>query len=109
LVEVICKIFCPHQVCCEDKKPRKKNPCRGKHYFESAKSSSYVPMNGTWRMGYRPRGTAHGFFGNDTLRFGDKGTAQLVVPATKIGFANKIDEFLGEVRDYFLNGEDKRP
>ncbi|RCN52847.1 hypothetical protein ANCCAN_00842 [Ancylostoma caninum] len=100
---MICKIFCPHQVCCEDKKPRKKNPCRGKHYFESAKSSSYVPMNGTWRMGYRPRGTAHGFFGNDTLRFGDKSTAQLVVPATKIGFANKIDEFLGEVRDYLPN------
>ncbi|EYC36161.1 hypothetical protein Y032_0928g3081, partial [Ancylostoma ceylanicum] len=95
---LICKVFCPHRVCCEKKSPRKRNPCRGKHYFESAKSSTYVSMNGTWTMGYRPWGKAKGFFGNDTLRFGDKGTKQLVVPATKIGFANGIDEYLGERR-----------
>ncbi|KIH48312.1 hypothetical protein ANCDUO_21620 [Ancylostoma duodenale] len=76
--------------------PRKRNPCRGKRYFESKKSSSYIDMNGTWGMKYRPDGAAKGFFGNDTFRFGDSGTAQLVVPGAKFGQANEIDEALAE-------------
>ncbi|KIH65906.1 hypothetical protein ANCDUO_03769 [Ancylostoma duodenale] len=76
---------------------RKRNPCRGKRFFESKKSSSYIAMNGTWGMKYRPDGAAKGFFGNDTFRFGDSGTAQLVVPGAKFGQANEIDEALAEV------------
>ncbi|EPB79891.1 hypothetical protein ANCCEY_00957 [Ancylostoma ceylanicum] len=91
-----CKVFCPQQVCCKTKMPRKKNPCRGKRYFESKKSTSYIPMNGTWAMKYRPNGAAKGFFGNDTFRFGDSGTAQLVVPGAKFGQANEIDEYVAE-------------
>ncbi|KAL6744054.1 hypothetical protein Aduo_017029 [Ancylostoma duodenale] len=89
---LICKVFCPDQNCCEMETPKGRNPCHGKRYFESAKSSSYVPMNGRWWMTYRPYGAApYGFYGNDTLRFGSTGSKQLVVPATKIGFADKID------------------
>ncbi|RCN52841.1 eukaryotic aspartyl protease [Ancylostoma caninum] len=91
-----CKVFCPHQLCCKTKMPRKRNPCRGKRFFESKKSSSYIAMNGTWGMRYRPGGAAKGFFGNDTFRFGDSGTAQLVVPGAKFGQANEIDESLAE-------------
>ncbi|RCN52840.1 hypothetical protein ANCCAN_00835 [Ancylostoma caninum] len=91
-----CKVFCPHQICCKTKMPRKRNPCRGKRFFESKKSSSYIPMNGTWTTKYRPNGTAKGFFGNDTFRFGDSGTAQLVVPGAKFGQANEIDESVAE-------------
>ncbi|RCN45399.1 hypothetical protein ANCCAN_08620 [Ancylostoma caninum] len=35
-------------------------------------------------------GYAQGFFGNDTVRFGNKGTKQLVVNATRFGQADEI-------------------
>ncbi|RCN52842.1 eukaryotic aspartyl protease [Ancylostoma caninum] len=90
---LICEVFCTDQSCCEKKRPMGRNPCQGKRYFQSAKSSSYVPMDGRWWMTYRPYGAAaYGFYGNDTLRFGGSGTEQLVVPATKIGFADTIDK-----------------
>ncbi|KIH65903.1 hypothetical protein ANCDUO_03766 [Ancylostoma duodenale] len=89
---LICEVFCTDQTCCEMERPMGRNPCEGKRYFESVKSSSYVPMNGRWWMTYRPYGAvAFGFYGKDTLRFGGFGSKQLLVPATKIGFADKID------------------
>ncbi|EYC31697.1 hypothetical protein Y032_0003g1189 [Ancylostoma ceylanicum] len=94
---LVCEVFCPDRACCEIEAPMGINPCKGKRYFESAKSSSYVPVDGRWWMAYRPhRKLAFGFYGNDTLRFGGSGTKQLVVPVTKIGFADKIDNYFGK-------------
>ncbi|KIH69017.1 hypothetical protein ANCDUO_00643 [Ancylostoma duodenale] len=45
-----------------------------------------------WSIQYGT-GSAEGFYGNDTVRFGDVGTNQLIVPGCQIGQADKIAEF----------------
>ncbi|KIH68759.1 hypothetical protein ANCDUO_00907 [Ancylostoma duodenale] len=43
-------------------------------------------------------GYAQGFFGNDTVRFGNKGTKQLVVNATRFGQADEIADAFTDVK-----------
>ncbi|VDM67391.1 unnamed protein product [Strongylus vulgaris] len=88
---VACQVFCPEKVCC------KTNPCRGKNFFASTESSTYIPMNGTWRISYG-EGSAEGFYGNDTVRFGEVGTKQLEVHGSQFGQADKIADVFTDVR-----------
>ncbi|RCN45397.1 hypothetical protein ANCCAN_08618, partial [Ancylostoma caninum] len=80
----------------------KRNPCRGKHYFVSNSSDTYVQMPGRWSIQYGT-GSAEGFYGNDTVRFGDVGTNQLIVPGCQVGQADKIAEFFAGVRIHSLS------
>ncbi|VDM77546.1 unnamed protein product [Strongylus vulgaris] len=100
---MICEVFCPNSVCCV-KKPLigKRNPCRGKRYFKSSGSSTYVNESGRWSTEYLI-GSAKGFYGNDTVRFGGVGTKQLVVNGTKFGQANIISDVFA----YYLIGSAK--
>ncbi|EYB87702.1 hypothetical protein Y032_0258g430 [Ancylostoma ceylanicum] len=89
----VCIVFCPERSCCgKQRSLRKKNPCRGKHYFLSNSSSTYVRMSGKWSIKYGT-GSAEGFYGNDTVRFGDAGTNQLIVSGCQIGQADQIADF----------------
>ncbi|VDO35766.1 unnamed protein product [Haemonchus placei] len=91
---MICTVFCPNKLCCDKElriNRKSGNPCQGKDYFDSAKSSSYAKLvNRTEfeiRFGER---FAKGFFGNDTVRFGAAGSNRLIVPGTVFGQAESI-------------------
>ncbi|VDM76401.1 unnamed protein product [Strongylus vulgaris] len=89
---VACQVFCPEKVCCKKEEiVRTRNPCRGKNFFASTNSSTYIPMSGRWRMFYA-QGSAEGFYGNDTVRFGEVGTKQLEVHGSQFGQAEKISD-----------------
>ncbi|KAK6758898.1 hypothetical protein RB195_016245 [Necator americanus] len=99
----ICEIFCPENVCCEKRLHKKRNPCRGKANFESKRSSTYQQMEGKWSFTYRSGASAEGIFGNDTVRFGEVGKKQLIVPKVKFGQALKLnDDFLDRPHDGFV-------
>ncbi|ETN79053.1 eukaryotic aspartyl protease [Necator americanus] len=88
-----CEIFCPIQTCCkrQGSKRGKRKPCRGKRYFDSKNSDTYIKQSGQWKTKYLI-GSAKGFYGNDTVRFGGPGTNQLVIKGTKFGQADEISE-----------------
>jgi len=66
--------------------------CNGKRKFNSAQSTTYTRDGQAWSITYGT-GSARGFLGVDTIRFGDMGTNQLVVPRTTFGQANSIAAF----------------
>nr|CAE12199.1 aspartyl protease precursor [Haemonchus contortus] len=94
---LVCKVFCPDRTCCA-KKSANSNPCEKKHYFDSSKSSSYVELSTrrSFEIIYGT-GSAKGFLGNDTVRFGREGERdRLLVPGCVIGQAESIAEFFAD-------------
>ncbi|CAJ0589473.1 unnamed protein product [Cylicocyclus nassatus] len=93
---LVCRVFCPRKVkCCqeyigENKEP---NPCAAKNYFMSNKSETYSRMPGSSWTNHYGTGNAGGFWGKDTIRFGEAGGAQLVVPDCQFGQADQIAQF----------------
>ncbi|RCN45393.1 hypothetical protein ANCCAN_08614, partial [Ancylostoma caninum] len=99
---VICDVFCPDKSCCKKSIVSRPNPCRGRRYFNSEKSSSYSKTHGKWKYRYG-NATVEGFYGNDTVRFGNAGISQLSVPGTIFGQAVKLHEqFVGRHIDGIL-------
>ncbi|ETN78734.1 eukaryotic aspartyl protease [Necator americanus] len=95
--EMACRVFCPEISCCEQKKilNEEEYSCKGKHIFNSKKSNTYVPTEGSWSDAYG-NGEAEGFYGNDTVRFGGIGTNQLIVPGAHFGQAELITGYFTE-------------
>jgi hypothetical protein len=58
--------------------------CDLKRKYNASSSSTYVEHGRTFKIFYGS-GFADGFLGEDTIRFGDVGTQQLVVPNTTFG------------------------
>jgi len=69
--------------------------CNGKRKFDSAPSTTYTRDGQAWSITYGT-GSARGFLGVDTVRFGGVGTTQLVVPTTKFGQATSIAAFFAQ-------------
>jgi hypothetical protein len=77
-------------------------PCGGKNKFNRAASTTYVADGRQWSIQYGS-GSAQGILGIDTMRFGDVGTTQLVIPTTTFGQATSIASvFQGQVFDGIL-------
>jgi hypothetical protein len=72
---------------------KKCSRCTGKHLFDQSKSSTYQANGQSWSIQYGT-GSARGVLGVDTVRFGDVGTKQLVVPTTTFGQATSIDSIM---------------
>ena len=96
--ETFCEMLCDPGCCSGFKKNAvarpapKASPCANKRKFDSTKSSTYVKNGQSWEIEYGT-GSASGFLGQDTVRFGDAGGDQLVVPATVFGQATQIATF----------------
>ncbi|CAD6193369.1 unnamed protein product [Caenorhabditis auriculariae] len=76
--------------------------CDGKHKFDSTKSSSFVQNGRTWKITYGS-GDAKGILGEDTVKFGATGDAQLAVPSTTFGIATHISaDFKQDATDGIL-------
>jgi hypothetical protein len=69
--------------------------CNGKSKFVSANSNTYTRNGQAWSITYGT-GSARGFLGVDTVRFGSVGTNQLVVPTTTFGQATTIAAFFAQ-------------
>jgi len=69
--------------------------CNGKRKFDSTRSQTYTRNGQSWSITYGT-GSARGFLGVDTVRFGSVGTQQLVVPTTTFGQANSIAAFFAQ-------------
>jgi len=69
--------------------------CNGKRKFDSAPSTTYTRNGQAWSITYGT-GSARGFLGVDTVRFGSAGTPQLVVPTTTFGQATSIAAFFAQ-------------
>ncbi|GMR57375.1 hypothetical protein PMAYCL1PPCAC_27570, partial [Pristionchus mayeri] len=77
------------------------NPCKDKNKFTSSKSSTWVKNGRAFTISYGT-GSAKGFLGQDTVRFGDNAGA-LTVPKCTFGQATSIAAFFkNEVIDGIL-------
>ncbi|GMT10369.1 hypothetical protein PFISCL1PPCAC_1666, partial [Pristionchus fissidentatus] len=77
------------------------NACAKKHKFVSSKSSTWTKNGRAWKITYGT-GSAKGFLGVDTVRFGTDASA-LTVPKCTFGQANSIAPFFkNEVIDGIL-------
>jgi len=80
----------------------RESACEAKNKFDSSASSTYESNGQEWSIQYGT-GSAKGFLGVDTVRFGGVGTEQLVVPKTTFGQATYIAQFFaGEPLDGIL-------
>jgi len=70
--------------------------CDNKNRFKSSKSSTYVKNGKPLKIAYGT-GSMKGFLGEDTLRFGEVGTDQLIVPKTTFGQATELADFFADV------------
>ncbi|CAI4225350.1 unnamed protein product [Auanema sp. JU1783] len=88
----LCALECDDQSCCGS---GSENPCDNKHKFDSSASSTYVANGKAFKIQYGT-GSAVGFLGTDTVRFGDQGTQQLVVPQTTFGQSTSLAQFFAD-------------
>ncbi|EYB93406.1 hypothetical protein Y032_0183g967 [Ancylostoma ceylanicum] len=86
----LCPYLCPNPNCCSGGGGA--NPCDGKSKFDSDLSKTFVKDGRRWSIQYGT-GSAAGFLGQDTVRFGSPGTNQLVVPGTVFGQATSLAPF----------------
>jgi len=97
-IDVICQFIC--DACCTKstskwmKSPGAKDVCDNKNTFDETRSNTYqaITPQETWSIQYGT-GAASGYWGVDTMAFGDTGTTQLVVPNTRIGQAMELAAF----------------
>ncbi|CAJ0589472.1 unnamed protein product [Cylicocyclus nassatus] len=89
---IICEALCSDQSCCSTDHV---DACKGKNFFNSAKSSTYQANGQHWTIQYGT-GSAVGFLGQDTVRFGGIGTNQLAVPNTVFGQATSLAAFFAD-------------
>ncbi|KAL6743362.1 hypothetical protein Aduo_016407 [Ancylostoma duodenale] len=89
---IVCEVMCSDQSCCGGGNV---NACQGKNFFTSSKSSTYQKNGKHWSIQYGT-GSAVGFLGEDTVRFGGIGTNQLVVPNTVFGQATSLAAFFAD-------------
>ncbi|KJH53577.1 eukaryotic aspartyl protease [Dictyocaulus viviparus] len=89
---LVCKVFCTNKMCCDAPRIKQGDYCKGKRYFNSENSTTYVRNGDRWEIAYGT-GYAQGFLGNDTVRFGAAGSDQLVIPGTEFGQAVEIAPF----------------
>ncbi|CAJ0582857.1 unnamed protein product, partial [Mesorhabditis spiculigera] len=68
------------------------NACDGKDKFDQSTSGTYKFDGTSWYIAYGT-GSASGFLGVDTVRFGAPTENQLVVPKTRFGQATDIAQF----------------
>ncbi|WKY12359.1 hypothetical protein Q1695_003718 [Nippostrongylus brasiliensis] len=87
-----CEVLCKDQSCCNSAHV---NACKGKNMFTSSKSTTYIANGQTWSIQYGT-GSAVGFLGEDTVRFGGIGTNQLAVPKTVFGQATSLAAFFAD-------------
>ncbi|CAJ0939753.1 unnamed protein product, partial [Mesorhabditis belari] len=73
-----------------------KTACDGKARYDYTKSSTFVRGFGDGFDIYYGTGSAYGFLGVDTVRFGEVGSNQLVVPKTTFGMAIHLADFFAE-------------
>ncbi|ETN85272.1 eukaryotic aspartyl protease [Necator americanus] len=66
--------------------------CSKKNKFDQSGSSTYKENGERWEIRYGT-GSAAGILAEETLRFGDQGTQQLVVPETVFGQAQMLAPF----------------
>jgi hypothetical protein len=71
--------------------------CDLKRKYDSRKSTTYVKHGRTFKIFYGS-GFADGFLGEDTIRFGDVGTPQLIVPNTTFGQTTTMSKVFAEVQ-----------
>ncbi|GMT22029.1 hypothetical protein PFISCL1PPCAC_13326, partial [Pristionchus fissidentatus] len=83
------EIECDPHCCKKATKTNRNTVCANKHLFDSSKSSTYVKE---WTVAYGT-GSAKGFQGKDTVRFGDIGTNPLTVPGCTFGQATHLASF----------------
>ncbi|ETN79052.1 eukaryotic aspartyl protease [Necator americanus] len=88
----VCTAFCPDKSCCKRKRVGPGEACKGKHFFDERKSTTYSEIPGRWSIFYGT-GDATGFYGNDTVRIGGSGDDRLTIPGCKIGQAEVIAPF----------------
>jgi len=83
--EVLCEVLC-HQSCCT-------HTCVNKLFFDADASTTYDKTfnNSAFNITYPDASGVMGVYGKDTVRFGDKGTNQLVIKNTVFGQANELD------------------
>ncbi|KAK6014457.1 eukaryotic aspartyl protease [Ostertagia ostertagi] len=97
---MVCEVLCPDKSCCDKSDVTSadegdENPCAEKEFFESKKSKTYMPIEPKveFRIAYGT-GSASGFLGNDTLRFGGSDENDtLIVPGIVFGQALQIADF----------------
>ncbi|VDK24328.1 unnamed protein product [Anisakis simplex] len=70
---------------------KQSDTCEQKQRFDSATSSTYKAQRTKWQIRYGEGGSL-GIFGEDVVRFGGKGSHQLVVPNTVFGQALAVSE-----------------
>ncbi|RCN45403.1 eukaryotic aspartyl protease [Ancylostoma caninum] len=91
---IVCEVMCNDQSCCGGGNV---NACQGKNSFTSSKSSTYQKNGKHCCLFYQyGTGSAVGFLGEDTVRFGGIGTNQLVVPNTVFGQATSLAAFFAD-------------
>jgi hypothetical protein len=118
-IPFICTLICSNpDTCCAGKSSVKKvlsgikaaatspkDVCDNKNVFDQDASSTYKvvpPPDDQWSIQYGS-GSASGYWGIDTMAFGDTGTSQLVVPNTQIGQAMSLAaQFDGQPFDGIL-------
>ncbi|ETN85271.1 eukaryotic aspartyl protease [Necator americanus] len=70
--------------------------CKNKRKFKASESSTYKKNGHPWSIQYGT-GAAQGILGEETVRFGDQGTEQLVVPECGFGQASHLAPFFTHV------------
>ncbi|ETN85270.1 eukaryotic aspartyl protease [Necator americanus] len=66
--------------------------CKNKRKYKASESSTYKKNGHPWSIQYGT-GAAQGILGEETVRFGDQGTEQLVVPECGFGQASHLAPF----------------
>ncbi|CAJ0560690.1 unnamed protein product, partial [Mesorhabditis spiculigera] len=99
---IFCNLICDDPSCCTNSPvaagkvpPKIRGACDGKNKFDESKSTTYKKDGWPWEIEYGT-GSADGFQGIDTVRFGEPGTKQLVVPSTTFGQAEEIADFFAD-------------
>ncbi|KJH53579.1 eukaryotic aspartyl protease [Dictyocaulus viviparus] len=93
-MQVFCAMLCEDQQCCTGS-PQNVDSCKDKQKFDKNQSTTYSSDGRQWTIQYGT-GSANGYLGKDTVRFGSPGTKQLVIPGVVFGQATSLAQFFAE-------------